>query len=434
MGASTHPRGRHRLPSLTLLTLVVVAALAVAAPAMAFDPIPFVCNGGANAMHGDGTLNTTCAVCHGGNPNPVPPVAPVDTKVCGNSCHFGGYENRVAPSLFTKCWSCHAPGETQDAVQSSAGCAAATACHTLDPAKNLPHYGANTKGCLDGCHRTSSQSVPNGSPHHDDGLASCYDCHDGAQALEKAHEPYADPRDLASGGHVCQLCHVGYATVHPDPATIVHRKLDFTSTPLTVVYGSLTGTVPSGRLLLPSGAGQGDQQVYVQAKPVLGLDFVKLATPTLIKTATSGTVGAFSVPAQFPTSIISYRVYVKGLDKTATTGVMKPVMASVLVKVRPNLKMNLSTTSFLLGKTVTVSGTIDPPRPGGTVKLTFQKYTLGAWKTVLTKTVPFILPDGKAYKYAYKPASKGTYRVKASVVATPELIAYTTANKTFTVK
>ena len=428
MGGTVHAHGRRRGARLVVLTLAVIGLLGVVAPAaLAFEPLDPVCAG--TFEHGDGTITATCLACHG-VVSPVEPIAPVDTTKC-MTCHYGNYENRVAPSLYTKCWNCHVPGESQDAVQTSEGCAAATDCHAVNPAANLPHYGASAKGCVDGCHRTSSQSVPNGSPHHDDGLPGFYDCHDGARTLEKVHEPYADPRDLASGGHVCQFCHLGYATTHPDPATIVHRTMTFTSTPLTMVYGSLAGTIPQGRLLLPGGAGYPNADVYLQVKPVLGLDFIKLAT---MKTASTGTIGSFLFNPQFPTSIVTYRVYVKGVDKTLTTAVMKPVLATALVKVRPDLKIKLSTTSFVLGKTVTISGTINPPRPGGATKLTIQKYVLGSWKTVLTKTVPFVLPDGKAYKFVYKPSSKGSYRVKASVVATSELIAYTTADKTFTVK
>ncbi len=139
-------------------------------------------------------------------------------------CHYGGYENRVEESGFDTCWSCHLPGENQDDVQTSEGCAAATDCHAVDAASNLPHYGANAKGCVDGCHRTSAQSYPNGSAHHDDGQPSCYDCHDGAQALEKVHEPFTAPLDVVSGGPFCYSCHRGYDVTHPDPSH--HRRAD----------------------------------------------------------------------------------------------------------------------------------------------------------------------------------------------------------------
>lgn len=434
MGGTVHTHDRHRWAHVVVLTLAVIGALGVVTPAaLAFDPIDVECANGVNTIHGDESLYTNCASCHvvDSSGNPVEPITPVNTKC--TACHQGGYENRVAPSLYTNCWSCHLPGENKDDVQTSEGCAAATDCHLVDSAANLPHYGANTKGCVDGCHRTSAQSVPNGSPHHDDGLPGCYDCHDGAQALEKVHEPYANPRDLASGGHVCQLCHVGYATTHPDPATIVHRTMTLsTGATKTVTYNTAFTTTAT----LKNADGSPDALVYLwfHSKPILALDCI------LLKTATTSSTGTLTFPTQYPTSITTYRAYAKGEAATLTTGTLKPVMAATLVKVQPGLTASLSTTSLLLGKTVKVTSKITPPRTLGTVKYTIQKYVLGSWKTMATKTVAFY-PTAytTAYLY-YKPGSRGTWRVKASVVAWPqppavaELVARTVTSATFVVK
>ncbi len=427
MGGTVHAHGRRRWARLIVLMLAVVGALVVTAPtALAFDPIDVVCDNGNNTMHGEtGSVPMTCYSCHGVDA-PVEPIDPVDTTKC-LMCHLGGYKNRPVESDFGTCWSCHYPGENQDDVQTSDGCAAEGICHVVDAATNLPHYGANTKGCVDGCHRTASQSYPNGSAHHDDGLPSCFDCHDGGKALEKVHEPFTAPLDVVSGGPFCYSCHLGYDVTHPDPDTIVERTLSLSALALTVKYGGttvLTGGLVDGTTPV-SGA-----LITLLGRPVLTLDWIKL------QTATTNTYGKFTSDPVTPVKNTTYGAFTKG--KIDGDRVLKPVLGTVLVKVAPTVTTTLTPTSFLLGKSVYVSGKVKPAKTGGKVKWRFQRYVDGVWKTVTT-TGTVLLDDfyDGTYSWAtrkYTPTKKGTWRVRTEFIATTEYAASNSAYVKFVVK
>lgn len=453
MGDSSHGHGRRRWAYLVVITLAAIGVLGVAAPtALAvFEPIDVVCDNGNNTMHDDGVLFTSCAACHGTNDY----YAPVDTAKC-LVCHFGGYENRPVETGFGTCWSCHYPGENQDVVQNEVegqtydGCAAATDCHDVDPAANLPHFGANTKTCTDGCHRTSSQSIPNGSPHHDDGKANCYDCHDGVRALEKVHEPYAEVRDYDFGGPYpyCYTCHVGYEETHPDPAAIVHRTTLPTYKPAPVAYGGTA--VVSGFLYTIAADGVTKIPVANYAVSLLEYEVPEFDWNTLqLKltlvndpATTANETGKYVFDAVAPIRNTTYAAIAKGQEIVGTGMYAKPARGTVLVKVAPKVTETLNKTSFALGGTITVTGKVIPWKTGGKVKWVFQRKIDGVWKTVTT-TAKKLLADvdvadpGVDYSkasYTYKPGKKGAWRVKTTFVATT---AYTTASsvyKTFTVK
>jgi len=436
MGDSDHAHGRRRWGRLIVLTLVAVGVVAAAAPvALAYDPLDVVCDEGANTMHGDALLATTCYSCHGVT-TPVEPITPVDTTRC-LTCHWGGYENRLADTGFGTCWSCHYPGENQDDVQTSDGCAAATDCHDIDFANNLPHFGANTKGCVDGCHRTSAQSLPNGSPHHDDGTPGCYDCHDGVKTLEKVHEPYANARDADFGGPFpqCYTCHVGYEETHPDPALIVHRTTAPTYKPAPVVYGGTT--VISGFLytIAPDGTKipvAGRQVSLLQYMvPEFDWNTVQLKlTLTDNPATTANETGKYIFDAIQPIKNTQYAALVKG--EIVGSMIAKPARGAILVKVAPKVTTKLSSTSFALGKSVYVTGKVVPAGTGGSVKWRFQRYVDGAWRTVLTTSAK-VLVDNTEGTYStavrkYTPTKRGTWRVKTMFVANAD---YTSASSLY---
>ena len=195
MGGPIHAHGRRRWALLAVLALTVMGALVVAAPpALAVE-----CDG--LFMHGsiDPFLMTTCESCHEGTRDPTTGVFtpdltdPIPNTVCTETCHLGGFEARPVDSGYGTCWSCHDPGEDMAAYQTSEGCGATVdGCHVVDAATNQPHYGSSTEGCLVECHTTALQSRPNGSPHHDDGFATCYDCHNGDIGPE-VHEQFMPP-------------------------------------------------------------------------------------------------------------------------------------------------------------------------------------------------------------------------------------------------
>ena len=135
--------------------------------------------------------------------------------------------------------------------------------------------------------------------------------------------------------------------------------------------------------------------------------------------------------------LTTYRVVTYGAVVSATT--VKPSLKILDVKVRPDLTLALSKTRFLLGGSLAIKGTLNPARTGGIVKLTIQKKVGTSWKTKLTKSVALTAGSGyTAYSFTYKPpklaSSRGSWRVKATVAATTELAAFTTAFKTWTVK
>ncbi len=318
-------------------------------------------------------------------------------------------------------------------MQSSDGCAAAIDCHDIVPASNLPHFGANTKGCVDGCHRTSAQSIPNGSPHHDDGKPSCYDCHDGAQALEKVHEPYVNPRDVDFGGPFpqCYSCHVGYEVTHPDPAAIVHRTTLPTASTNPVPYGGTT--VVSGILytIAPDGS-----KIPVSGMLVSLLYKVPEFDWNTLQLKLTLSTGKYTFDAVTPLKNTTYAALAKG----QIAGVMfaKPARGTVLVKVAPKVTESLNKTSFTLGGTITVTGKVVPAKTAGKVKWVFQRYIDGAWKTVTTTATKLLVDDAvldfSTASYTYKPAKKGSWRVKTTFVATTEYTTASSVYKTFTVK
>jgi hypothetical protein len=443
MGGTVHTHDRRRWAHVVVLTLAVIGALGVVAPAaLAFDPIDVVCDNGNNTMHDDGVIFTSCLSCHATTDYN----APVDTAKC-LVCHLGGFENRPVESGFSTCWSCHYPGVNQDVVQNEVdgqtfdGCAAATDCHDVDSAANLPHFGANTKTCTDGCHRSSSQSMPNGSPHHDDGKANCYDCHDGVRALEEVHEPYAEARDYDFGGPYpyCYTCHVGYEETHPEPESIVHRTTLPVASPQPVVYGGTT--VISGVLYSIDAEGtkwpvSGWGVSLLQNSGVPEFDW-----NTLQLKVTAATTGKYTFDAVQPAKNTQFAALAKG--QVVGEYLYKPARGTVLVKVAPVVTESLNKTSFALGGTITVTGKVKPWKTGGKVKWVFQRYVDGTWKTVTTTAtrlltdvdvVDPLLADYSKASFTYKPGKRGTWRVKTVYVANTD---YTTASsiyKKFVVK
>jgi len=447
MGGTTHTHGRRRWAHLVVLTLAVVGVLGAVAPAaLAFDPIDVVCDNGNNTMHDDGVIFTSCLSCHATTDY----YAPVDTAKC-LVCHLGGFENRPVESGFDTCWSCHYPGENQDEVQNEVdgqtydGCAAATDCHDVDPAANLPHFGANTKTCTDGCHRSSSQSKPNGSPHHDDGRANCYDCHDGVRALEEVHEPYGEARDYDFGGPYpyCYTCHVGYEVTHPEPEAIVHRTTLPVYKPAPVVYGGTT--VISGVLytIAPDGSKirmDGKEVSLFQYRiPELDWNTLQLTLTLPENPATLALEkGKYIFDPVQPVKNTRYAALVKGEEILGTGMYAKPARGEILVKVAPKVTTKLSRTSLSLGGSLYVTGKVVPAGTGGSVKWRFQRYVDGAWRTVVTTATKVLIDNAdETFSTAvrkYTPTKRGTWRVKTFFVANADYAAASSLYVKFVVK
>ncbi len=395
MGRTVSASARRLPPALVFsvftLLVIVIALCAFARPAAAQPTY----------LHG---IATTCGVCHKG---PTPDLGgeyPTD-EACTKSCHLG-FVSRGENT----CTSCHAPGEDQSAVQTPDGCATSN-CHVTQP-----HYGSNTEGCTSSCHTTATPAAPNGSAHHtnDERTAPTIETCDACHVL---HEPFIPE-------HTCFDCHAGYSDAHPDPATIHSRDLSLLPTATTVAWGNAVGL--SGWLLYGFAPFPG-APVTLQAKPATA------AVAAQVGTTYTGDAGDYGFDPLIPTAITTYRTLTPGtfIDDV----VVKPSLASVLVNVRPRLTIGLSTTVLKLGGKITVKGRLTPARPGGYVKLTYQRKVDGVWKTVLIKSRAVTSTETySTYSFTWQPTKKGSYRVKASVAATKTLIAYATAYKSFAVK
>ncbi|MBN2205684.1 MAG: hypothetical protein JW767_11760, partial [Thermoleophilia bacterium] len=218
--------------------------------------------------------------------------------------------------------------------------------------------------------------------------------------------------------------HVGYDVAHPDPAAIASRAFSLLTTATTVRWGDplgLSGWLLYGQSPFPGAA------ITLQAKPVTA------PVAAHVDTAYTGEAGDYAFDPFVPTSITTYRTLTPGLSLDGV--VVKPSLAAVVVNVRPRLSMSLSRTSLLLGAKITVKGRLTPARPGGYVKLKFQRKVDGVWRTVTTKSRAVVSSvDYSTYSYTYKPLRRGTWRVRASVAATTTLVGFATPYKYFAVR
>jgi hypothetical protein len=289
-------------------------------------------------------------------------------------------------------------------VQTGAGCA--TGCHGA-----TPHLGSNMQTCTT-CHGVvQSYSNPGTSAHHDDttvySAPTCTDCH--------------QPHDAYVAGAACTTCHVGVEPTHPAVAAMPAPTLAFTATPAIVKFGSTTvlaGSLKNGTTPLVG------TTITLQSKVAGDTGF------SPVTTAVTGADGTFAFAAVGPTAATTYRVIAPGAVVASTT--VSPATKTVDVKVAPLLTLALNKTGFALGGKVTAKGALTPLRPGATVKVVIQKKG-ATWKTVKTVNRPLDATGG-VYSYTYKPGSRGTYRVQASVAATPQLLAAKTVLKTFKVR
>jgi len=353
----------------------------------------------------------SCASCHPGGNTSVTP-----TDVNCTSCHTGGFQSRqVGATTARTCWTCHDPGQDMTNVQAP-GCGTAAAgagCHG-----GAAHFGSNTVTCTT-CHGVArSATNPGTSAHHNQtdftAPATCTDCHTQANGL---HADFV-------AGVTCTTCHDGFGTAHPDSLAMKVPTVTLTAKPLIVKYGLttiLSGAVKSGT------AGVAGKTVTLQQKPVGSVGFVTVTETT------TGLDGAYAFVAQSPTMLTTYRIVAQGAVVSKT--VVKPALKTLAVKVSPVLTVALAKKSIVFRGKQTIKGTLNPARPGGIVKLVIQRKVSGVWKSLPSRNVALQAGAGyTTYSLPYKPPSKGSYRVKASIAATTQLAAFTTTYKTWVVK
>jgi hypothetical protein len=118
---------------------------------------------------------------------------------------------------------------------------------------------------------------------------------------------------------------------------------------------------------------------------------------------------------------------------TSDLSVTASFAAKNTVATLSKLKLSgLSGTALTFGKTLTATGSVTPANLGGAVILTVQREVNGKWLAV-TSAARTLTASG-TYSWTYKPARKGTYRIKTTIAATAAHAAATTMWTVFTVR
>jgi photosystem II stability/assembly factor-like uncharacterized protein len=113
-----------------------------------------------------------------------------------------------------------------------------------------------------------------------------------------------------------------------------------------------------------------------------------------------------------------------GVVCTTATGGRPPVTLEL---------QGLRHAAIVLGGHVTATGAVIPPLPAdGNVRLTVQKQRGTRWTTAERHTAALTAAD--SYRWNYRPARKGTYRIKAAIGAAVDHPAAMTVWRTFKVK
>jgi hypothetical protein len=87
----------------------------------------------------------------------------------------------------------------------------------------------------------------------------------------------------------------------------------------------------------------------------------------------------------------------------------------------------LSRTSFALGGSVVLSGTVTPAH--GNYRVYLQRFSNGVWSTVTSQ----LLPSSSSYAFTLKPTSRATYTYRVYLPAHNDHLAGYSANLSFRV-
>ncbi|MEU3452433.1 S8 family serine peptidase [Micromonospora sp. NPDC006766] len=174
------------------------------------------------------------------------------------------------------------------------------------------------------------------------------------------------------------------------PVQLLGSGATISSNVTALTHGG-TVTVTGKLTRKDTGAGLTGQSVQLYGK------YKGSSSYTLIATVTSGAGGALSYPHK-PAKGVSYEWrYAGSTTYLGSTSSLRTVTVATLVAGK------LSKTSFRLGGTVTLSGSVSPKHAGQTVYL--QRLVNGSWKNITSKK----LTSSSTYSFSIKPTSKGTF-------------------------
>jgi 5-hydroxyisourate hydrolase-like protein (transthyretin family) len=225
----------------------------------------------------------------------------------------------------------------------------------------------------------------------------------------------------------------------------VASDTQFTATvPAAATTGTISVTAPGG-----TGTSATSFTVTLPAAPTIS-GFLPASGPvgttvTLTGTGFSGaTAVAFNGVAAAAFSVVSATQITATVPAAATTGPLTVTApsgsatsaTSFTVVFTPTVTLKLSGLkrgSLTLGKRVTAKGAVTPVSLAGSkVTLTVQRKKGVKWIAAKTAFATF-RPTG-AYSWKYKPAKTGSFRMQATIVATPAHTAATTKWAAFKVK
>ncbi|SCE80859.1 Serine protease, subtilisin family [Micromonospora mirobrigensis] len=194
------------------------------------------------------------------------------------------------------------------------------------------------------------------------------------------------------------------------------------SSPTSLVHGTAQVTVTGRLTRTDTGAAIAFTSVQLHARPKGATSF------TYLGSATSTSTGALTYPGLRPDASTEYKwVYRGSNDETTGQAYIGAASQLKLVSVAPYLSAKLSRTSFALGGTVTLSGTVTPGHPSQTIYL--QRSIGGVWKDVATGK----LTSTSAYAFTVKPAARGTYWYRVRKPADSDHLEARSPARSFTV-
>ncbi|HEX2770917.1 MAG TPA: FG-GAP-like repeat-containing protein, partial [Micromonosporaceae bacterium] len=200
------------------------------------------------------------------------------------------------------------------------------------------------------------------------------------------------------------------------PSTVMLRgsAVTISSSTTALTYGGAVSV--TGRLT------QADTGAAIAGAPVQLYWRRKGSTSwSLLATPTTSSTGYLSFSHKPPWSVDYHWVY---RGSTAYTGDASPWRA---VGVRTAVTAALSRTSFPLGGSVVLSGTVAPGHAGSTVYL--QRLVNGAWSTATSQR----LSSTSSYSFAIKPSARGTYTYRVYMPAHTDHLAGYSPNRAFQV-